>query len=59
MPGPPLRALLQVRPWVTDRESAETHCRLLVRPVLNSAVELSGGEVAKVHLGQGSESGEI
>ena len=36
-----------------------THRRPLVRAVLNPAVEVSGGEVAKVDVGNGSESGEI
>ena len=45
--------------WVSDREDVEAHRRLLVRPVLNPAVEVSGGEVAKVNVGKGTESGEI
>ena len=44
---------------VHDGEDVETHRRLLVRPVLNPAVEVCGGEVAKVNVGKASESGEI
>ena len=58
-PWPPLQALLKAGLWVSDREEVEAHRRLLVRPVLNPAVEVSGGEVAKVNVGKGSESGEI
>ena len=58
-PWPPLQALLQAGLWVNDREDVEAHCILLVRPVLNPAVEVSRGEVAKVNVGKGSESGEI
>ena len=58
-PWPPLQALLKAGLWVSDREDVEAHRRLLVRPVLNPAVEVSRGEVAKVNVGKGSESGEI
>ena len=37
----------------------EAHHRLLVRPLLNPAVEVSGGEVAKVNVPKGSQYGEI
>ena len=56
---PPLQALLKAGLWVSDPEDVEAHRRLLVRPELNRAVEVSGGEVAKVNVGKGSESGEI
>ena len=56
---PPLQALLKAGLWTSDREDVEAHRRLLVRPVLNPAVEVSGGEVAKVNVGEGSNSGEI
>ena len=56
---PPLQALLKAGLWVSDREDVEAHRKLLVRPVLNPAVEVSGGEVAKVNVGKGSQSGEI
>ena len=55
-PWPPLQALLKADLWVSDRGDVEAHRRLLVRPVLNPAVEVSGGEVAKVNVGKGSES---
>ena len=58
-PWPPLQAILKAGPWGSDREDVEAHRRLLVRPVLNPVVEVSGGEVAKVNVGKGSESGEI
>ena len=58
-PWPPLQALLKAGLWVSDREDVEAHRKLLVRPVLNPAVEVSGGEVAKVNVGKGSHSGEI
>ena len=58
-PWPPLHALLKAGLWVSDREDVEAHCRLLVRPVLNPALEVSGGEVAKVNVGKGSDPGEI
>ena len=58
-PWPRLQALLKASLWVTDREDVEAHRRLLVRPPLNPAVEVSGGEVAKVNVGKGSASGEI
>ena len=58
-PCPPLQALLKAGLWVSDREDVEAHRTLLVRPVLNPAVEVSGGEVAKVNVGKGSESGII
>ena len=58
-PWPPLQALLKAGLWVCDREDVEAHHRLLVRPVLNPALEVSGGEVAKVNVGKGSESREI
>ena len=58
-PWLPLHALLKAGLWVSDREDVKAHPRLLVRPVLNPAVEVSGGEVAKVNVGKGSESGEI
>ena len=58
-PWPPLQALLKGGLWVSDREDVEAHRRLLVRPVLNPAVEVPGGEVAKVNVGKGSECGEI
>ena len=45
--------------WVSDREDVEAHRGLLVRLVLNSAIEVSGGEVAKVNVGKRSKSGEI
>ena len=56
---PPLQALLKAGLWVSDREDVEAHHRLVVRPLLNLAVEVSGGEVAKVNVGKGLESGEI
>ena len=46
-PWPPLQALLKAGLWVSDREDVKAHRRLLVRPVLSPAVEVSGGEVAK------------
>ena len=52
-------ALLKAGLWVSDREDAQAHRRLLVRPVLNPAVEVSGGELAKVNVGKGSKSEEI
>ena len=58
-PWPPLQALLKAGLWVNDREHVAAHRRLLVRPLLNLAVEVSDGEVAKVNVGKGSESGEI
>ena len=51
----PLKAGL----WVSDRADFEAHRTLLVRPLWNPAVEVSSGEVAKVNVGKGSESGEI
>ena len=56
---PPLRALLKASLWVSDREDVEPHRKLLVRPVLNPAVEVYGGNVAKVNVGKGSQFGEI
>ena len=56
---PPLQAPLKEGLWFSDREDVEAHRGLLVRPVLNPAVEVSGGEVAKVNVGKGLESGEI
>ena len=56
--GEPIGALKEGL-WVNDREDVEAHRRLLVRPVLNPAFEVSGGEVAKVNVGKGSESGEM
>ena len=58
-PWPPLQALLKAGLWVGDREDAEAHRGLLVRPVLNPTIEVFGGEVAKVNVGKGSESGKI
>ena len=58
-PWPPLQLLLRVGLWVSDREDVEAHRRLLVKPMLNPAVEVCGGEVAKVNVSKGSESGEI
>ena len=58
-PWPPLQALLKAGLWVSDQEDAKAHRRLLVRPVLNLAIEVSGGEVAKVNVGKGSKSVEI
>ena len=58
-PWPPLQAPLKAGLWVSDREDVEAHCRLLVRPVLNLAVEVSSGEVPKGNVGKGSESREI
>ena len=52
-PWPPLQALLKAGLWVGDREDVEAHRRLLVRPVLNPAVEVYGGDVAKVNVGKG------
>ena len=45
--------------WVTNREDVEAHRRLLVRPLLNLAVEVCDGEVAKVNVSKGLEFGEI
>ena len=59
MPWPPLQAPLQAGLWVSDGEDVKAHRRLLVRPRLNPAVEVSGGEVAKVNVSKGSECGEI
>ena len=53
-PWPPLQAPLEPGLWVSDREDVEAHRILLVRPVLNPAVEVFGGEVAKVNVGNGS-----
>ena len=56
---PPLQSLLKAGLWVSDREDVEAHHRLLVRPILNPAVQVSGGEVAKVNAAKGSEPGDI
>ena len=53
-PWPPLKAPLKARLWVSDREDVEAHRRLLVRPLLSPAVEVSGGEVAKVNVSKDS-----
>ena len=45
--------------WVGDQRDVEAHRRLLVRPVLSPAIEVSSGEVAKVNVGKGAESSEI
>ena len=45
--------------WLSDREDVEAHRRLLVRPVLNAAVEVYGGEVAKVNVVKSSKCGEF
>ena len=58
-PWPPLQAPLKAGRWVCNREDVGAHRRLLVRPVLNPVVEVSGDEPAKVNVGKGSESGEI
>ena len=58
-PGHRFRRCSKAGLWVSDREEVEAHRRLLVRPVLNPAVEVSGGEVAKVNVGKGSKSGAI
>ena len=58
-PWPPLHAPLKAGMLVSDQEDVEAHHRLLVRPVLNPAVEVSRGEVAKVNFGKRSEYGEI
>ena len=58
-PWPPLQAPLKAGLWVNDQEDVEAHRKLLVRPVLSLAVEVFGGEVAKVNVGKGSQSGEI
>ena len=49
-PWPLLQALLKAGLWVTTREDVEAHLRLLVRPVLNWAVEVFSGEVAEVNV---------
>ena len=46
---PPHQAMLKAGLWVSDGEDVEAHRRLLVRPVLTPAVEVCGGEVAKVN----------
>ena len=56
-PWPPLQALLKAGLWVNDRDDVEAHGQLFVRPVLNPSVEVSGGGVAKVNVGKGSDSG--
>ena len=58
-PLPPLQVPLNAGLWVSDPEDVEAHRRLLVRSVVNPAVEVSRGEVAKVNVGKGSESGEL
>ena len=54
---PPLQALLKAGWWVSDQEDVEAHCRLLLKQVLNPAVEVFGGEVAKDNVGKGPKSG--
>ena len=56
VPWPPLEALLKAGLGVSAQEDVEAHGRLLVRPVSNTAIEVCGGEVAKVNVGNGSES---
>ena len=51
-PWPPLQALLKARLWVSERD-VTAHSRLVVIPVLNQAIEVSGGEVAKVNVCKG------
>ena len=53
-PWPPLHTLLNAGVWISDPGDAEAHRKLLVRPVLNPAVDVTGGEVAKVNVGKGS-----
>ena len=53
------RPVMEAGVWVSDREDLEARFRLLVRPVLNPAIEVSPGEVARFNVGKGSESKEI
>ena len=55
LPQAPLKAGL----WVCYRGDVEAHRRMLVRPMLSPVVEVSGGEVAKINVGKGSERGDV